>query len=106
MRRAFFQCISSSKDRGFRLSGCGTVHSALPPWVTREPLALRSRPMRQNFIRMQNLDVRIAVEIVGIERKDSDPEEYKPDLNVTLSIDDYLHGRDPVLDAGLHHSDH
>ena len=55
---------------------------------------------------MQNLDVRIAVEIVGIERKDSDPEEYRPDLNVTLSIDDYLHGRDPVLDAALHHSDH
>jgi hypothetical protein len=37
---------------------------------------------------------------------DSDPDEYKPDLNVTLSIDDYLHGRDPVLDAALHHSDH
>jgi hypothetical protein len=35
---------------------------------------------------------------------DSDPEDYKPDVEVTLSIEDYLHGRDPVLDAALHHS--
>jgi hypothetical protein len=35
---------------------------------------------------------------------DSDPAEYKPDLNVTVSIDAYLHGRDTVLDAAIHHS--
>lgn len=106
MRRAFFQCILSPKDRGFRLERVRYSSLGAAAVGYAGTARTRSRPMRQNFIGMQNLDVRIAVEIVGIEPKDSDSEEYKPDLNVTHSIDDDLHGRDPVLDAALHHSDH
>jgi C-terminal processing protease CtpA/Prc len=35
--------------------------------------------------------------------KDSDPLTLAPDIFITRSIEDYLGGRDPVLEAALHH---
>jgi C-terminal processing protease CtpA/Prc len=35
---------------------------------------------------------------------DSDPTSIEPDILVTRSIADFLAGRDPVLDAAVHHS--
>lgn len=35
--------------------------------------------------------------------KDADPAALFPDIQVPRSLDDYLNGRDPILDAALHH---
>ncbi len=39
----------------------------------------------------------------GCSMQDADPSALAPDITIPSTLDDFLAGRDPVLEAALHH---